>query len=106
MLYVDFPMNSLRVRPLGHLCCERTGMMFACYQLILLYISDELLVARYSIHLRIWKYCDLIVGEHVLCMWLCGRDLVFDTGCFFRNELLCIYFASVLSLLFVVLGRY
>lgn len=38
MIYVDFPMNSLRVSPLGHHCCFRTSMLFACFHLIHVYL--------------------------------------------------------------------
>lgn len=79
---VDFPMNSLRVSPLGHHCCLRTSMMFACFHLILLYFSGKQLGPRYSIYLRIWKSCDLMLGEHVIWMWMCERDLEFVSGCF------------------------
>lgn len=89
MLYEDFLMDSLRVSPAGHHCWLRTNLLFACRHLIHMYLSGEKFVVMSSICLIEWKYFDLLLEEHFVWLWLCGRGLIVDTGCYYRNELLC-----------------
>lgn len=106
MLYEDFHKNSLRVSPIGHHCWLRTNMFFVYFHRIFVYLSIEQFVVRSSIYLRIWKYFELMLEEHFIWLWLCGRGMIIIRGCYYRKELLYGYLGTVLPHIVVVICSY